>query len=124
LPATGTASCGMRTLPIPNTQFLLCLEVYIDKTGKSARLTSYCSKSFLLSALHLKKSVQEQSGAWLVQASLPDLEAGSCTKKKKYSHSNKTCGRTNCNYHKVMEAVLQEVHAAQQKGAPSLCVDG
>jgi hypothetical protein len=39
LPATGTASCGMRTLPIPNTQFLLCLKVYIDKTGKSASQT-------------------------------------------------------------------------------------
>jgi hypothetical protein len=27
-----------------NTQFLLCLEAYIDKTGKSAGLTSYCGK--------------------------------------------------------------------------------
>jgi hypothetical protein len=83
----------------PNTQFLLCLKAYIDKTDKSARLTSYCGKPFLLSALHLKKSVQEQSGAWLVQAYLLDLEAGSSTKKKKYSHSNKTHHRTNWNYH-------------------------
>jgi hypothetical protein len=103
----------------PNTQFLLCLKAYIDKTGKSAGLTSYCGKPFLLSALHLKKSVQEQWGAWLGQAYLPDLEAGSSAKKKKYSHSNKTCGRTNCNYHKVMEAVLQGVHAAQQRGGGS-----
>jgi hypothetical protein len=105
----------------PNTQFLLCLEAYIDKTGKSAGLTSYCGKPFLLSALHLKKSVQEQSGAWLVQAYLPDLEASSSAKKKKYSHSHKTCSRTNHNYHKVMQAVLQGVTcAAQQKGGSQL----
>jgi hypothetical protein len=52
----------------PNTQFLLCLEAYVNKTSKSAGLTSYCGEPFLLSALHLKKSVWEWSGAWLVQA--------------------------------------------------------
>jgi hypothetical protein len=41
------------------------------KTGKSAGLTSYCGKPCLLSALHLSKSVQEQSREWLVQAYLP-----------------------------------------------------
>jgi hypothetical protein len=91
----------------PNTQFLVCLKAYIDKTGESARLTSYCGEPFPLSALHLKKSVWEQSGAWRVQADLPDLEAGSSAKKRKYSHSHKTCDRTNSNYHKVMQAVLQ-----------------
>jgi hypothetical protein len=25
----------------PNTQFVLCLEAYVDKTGKSARLFSF-----------------------------------------------------------------------------------
>jgi hypothetical protein len=50
----------------PNTQFLLCLEAYVDKTGRSAGLTSYCGEPFLLSALHLKKSVWEHLGAWLV----------------------------------------------------------
>jgi hypothetical protein len=43
----------------PNTQFLLCLKAYINKTGKCARLTSYCGEPLLLSALHLKKSVKE-----------------------------------------------------------------
>jgi hypothetical protein len=66
----------------PNTQFLLCLAAYVDKTGKSAILTSYCGEPFLLLALHLKKSVWEHSGAWLVQAYLPKLEAGSSSKKR------------------------------------------
>ena len=31
----------------PNMQFLLCLEAYVDKTGRSAGLTSYCGEPFL-----------------------------------------------------------------------------
>ena len=120
LPATGTARHGMRTLPVQTLNSSYALQAYVDKTGKSAILTSYCGEPFLLSALHLKKSVWEHSGAWLVQAYLPKLEAGSSSKKKKYSHSNNTCSRTNHNYHKVMEAVLQGVHATQQKGGSQL----
>jgi hypothetical protein len=45
----------------PNTQFLLCLEVYMDKTAKNAGLTSYAGEPFLLSVLHLKKSLRESN---------------------------------------------------------------
>jgi len=100
----------------PNTQFLCQLEGYIDKTGKSAGITSFCGEPLLISALHLKKSVREQSSSWLVQAYLPDLEAGSSAKKKKYSSSNATKGRTNRNYHKLMQVVLQGILDCQQKG--------
>jgi hypothetical protein len=47
----------------PDTQFLLCLEVYVNKTAKNAGLTSYAGEPFLLSALHLKKSLREHSSA-------------------------------------------------------------
>jgi hypothetical protein len=57
----------------PNTQFLLCLEVYMDKTAKNAGLTSYAGEPFLVSALHLKKPLREHSSAWFVQAYLPTL---------------------------------------------------
>jgi hypothetical protein len=57
----------------PDTQFLLCPEAYVDKTAKNAGLTSYAGEPFLLSALHLKKSLREHSSAWFVQAYLPDL---------------------------------------------------
>jgi hypothetical protein len=69
----------------PDTQFLLCLEAYMDKTAKNAGLTSYAGEPFLLSALHLKKSLRDHSSAWFVQAYLPDLESGSSVKKKHYS---------------------------------------
>jgi hypothetical protein len=59
----------------PDTQVLLYLEAYVDKTAKNVGLTSYAGEPFLLSALHLKKSLREHSSAWFVQAYLPDLES-------------------------------------------------
>jgi hypothetical protein len=100
----------------PNTQFLLGLEVYVDKTAKNAGLTSYAGEPFLLSVLHLKKSLREHLSAWFVQAYLPDLESGSSAKKKQYSHRYLTRGMSNHNYHKIMDAVLEGIVAAQKKG--------
>jgi hypothetical protein len=100
----------------PDTQFLLCLEAYVDKTAKNAGLTSYAGEPFLLSALHLKKSLREHSSAWFVQAYLPDLESGSSAKKQQHSHRYLTRGMSNHNYHKIMDAVLEGIVATQKKG--------
>jgi hypothetical protein len=70
----------------------------------------------LLSALHLKKSLRKHSRAWFVEAYLPDLESGSSTKKKQYSHRYLTRGMSNRNYHKIMDALLEGIVAAQKKG--------
>jgi hypothetical protein len=99
----------------PDTQFLLCLEAYVDKTAKNAGLTSYAGEPFLLSALQLKWSLREHSSAWFVQAHLPDLESGSSARKQ-YSHRYLTRGMSNCNYHKIMNAVLEGILATQKKG--------
>ncbi len=80
----------------PDTQFLLCLEVYMDKTSKNAGLTSYAGEPFLLSVLHLKKSLREHLSAWFVRYL--------------------TRGMSNHNYHKIMDAVLEGIVATQKKG--------
>jgi hypothetical protein len=100
----------------PNTQFLLCLEAYVDNTAKNAGLTSYAGEPFLLSVLHLKKSLREHSSACFVQAYLPDLESGPSAKKKQYSHRYLARGMSNRNYHKIMDALLEGIVAAQKKG--------
>jgi hypothetical protein len=100
----------------PDTQFLLCLEAYVDKTAKNAGLTSYAGEPFLVSALHLKKPLREHSSAWFVQVYLPDLESGSSAKKKQYSHRYLTRGKSNHNYHKIMDAVLEGILTTQKKG--------
>jgi hypothetical protein len=83
----------------------------VDKTAKNAGLTSYAGEPFLLSVLHLKKSLREHSSAWFVQA-------GSSAKKKPYSHRYLTRGMSNHNYHKIMDAVLEGIVivTAQKKG--------
>jgi hypothetical protein len=55
----------------PDTQFLHCLETYMDKTAKNAGLTSYAGEPFLLSVLHLKKSLREHSSAWFSRCTYP-----------------------------------------------------
>jgi hypothetical protein len=53
----------------------------------------------------------------LVQAYLPDLESGSSAKKKQYSHRYLTTrGMSNCNYHKIMDAVLEGIVTTQKNG--------
>ncbi len=88
----------------------------MDKTAKNAGLTSYAGEPFLLSVLHLKKPLREHSSAWFVQAYLPDLESGSSAKKKQYFHRYLTRRMSNCNYHKIMDAVLEGIVTAQKKG--------
>jgi hypothetical protein len=66
--------------------------------------------------LHLKKSLREHLSAWFVQAYLPDLESGSSAKKKQYSHRYFTRRMSNCNYHKIMDTVLEGIVATQKKG--------
>jgi hypothetical protein len=100
----------------PDTQLVLCLEAYMDKTAKNAGLASYAGEPLLLSALHLKKSLSEHSSAWFVQAYQPDLESGLSAKKKQYSHRYLTRGMSNCNYHKIMDAVLEGIVTTQEKG--------
>jgi hypothetical protein len=90
--------------------------VYVDKIAKNAGLTSYAGEPFLLSALHLKKSLMEHSSAWLVPFYLPNLESGLSTKKKQHSHRYLTRGMSNRNYHKIMDAVLEGILATQKKG--------
>jgi hypothetical protein len=101
----------------PDTQFLLCLEAYVDKTAKNAGLTSYAGEPFLLSVLHLKKCLRDIPVHGLCrQAYLPDLESGSSAKKKQYSHRYLTRGMSNRNYHKIMDAVLEGIVTAQKNG--------
>ncbi len=50
------------------------------------------------------------------QVYLPNLESGLSAKKKQYSHRYLTKGISNCNYHKIMDAVLEGILAAQKNG--------
>jgi hypothetical protein len=109
-PATGTARPMMSTLRTP-----ICSSFFVLRF-----LTSYAGEPFLLSVLHLNKPLREHSSAWILQAYLLNLEADLSTKKQQYSHRYLTRGMSNCNYDKIMDAVLQGILAIQKRGGLKL----
>jgi hypothetical protein len=100
----------------PTKDFLLPFEIYIDKTGKKAGITSACGEPMLFLMLLLKKSVREQADAWEVIVFLPDLEKGSSAKKRQESQCELEKGRGYHNYHRCLAKGLESVQWVMDKG--------
>jgi hypothetical protein len=66
----------------PDTDFLLPIKIYINKTGKTAGITSACGEPVLVLMPLLKKWVREQPFAWQVLMFIPYLENASSAKKR------------------------------------------
>jgi hypothetical protein len=78
----------------PETKFLFPIEMYVDKTGKTAGLQSYCGEPMTWSTSLLNQSIRQSDEAWRVMGYIPDLEVSSSTKKKKANGANMTKGRS------------------------------
>ena len=100
----------------PETQFLLPLEMYLDKTGKTAGMTSYCGEPLIWASVLLRYAIRQYHETWRIQGYLNDLEKTSSAKKTLSSGRKGEMGRTLRNYHKVAAAVLQSVVECQNKG--------
>jgi hypothetical protein len=48
----------------PQTEFLFPIEVYVNKTGKTAGLQSYCGEPMTWSAPLLNQSIRQSDEAW------------------------------------------------------------
>jgi hypothetical protein len=90
----------------PETEFLFPIEVYVNKTGKTAGLQSYCGEPMTWSTPLLNQSIHQSDKAWRAMGYIPDLEVSPSTKKKKANGANMTKGRSLRNYHQVLDAVL------------------
>ena len=93
----------------PSEDFLLPIEIYVDKTGKTSGITSACGEPVLISMPLLKKSVREQPDAWEVLMFIPDLEKGSSAKKRQESQCELEKGRGYRNYHRCLGKGLESV---------------
>jgi hypothetical protein len=100
----------------PETQFLLPLEMYLDKTGKTTGMTSYCGEPLIWASVLLSYTIRQDHETWPVQGYINDLEKTSSAKKTLSSGRKGEMGRTLRNYHKVAAAVLQSVVDCQNKG--------
>jgi hypothetical protein len=100
----------------PETQFLLPLEMYLDKTGKTAGMTSYCGEPLILASVLLRYAIHQDNETWHIQGYINDLEKTSSAKKTLSSGWKGEMGHTLRNYHKVAAAVLPSIVECQNKG--------
>jgi hypothetical protein len=83
-----------KQLSDPQTEFLFLLEVYVNKTGKTAGLQSDCGQPMTWSTPLLNQSIHQSDEAWRAMGYIPDLEVSSSTKKKKANGANTTKGQS------------------------------
>jgi hypothetical protein len=60
----------------PTKEFLLAMDIYLDKTGKSAGITSSCGELVIWTTTLLTSEVQEHPYAWNLLGLIADLESG------------------------------------------------
>jgi hypothetical protein len=90
-------------------QFFFPIEIYVDKSGKTAGQTSSCGEPVLMSTPLLTSSKHEEPSSWMLLSYIPDLEKTSSAKKQQESQRKFEKGRNQCNYHKCLWEVLQPV---------------
>jgi hypothetical protein len=67
----------------PTKEFLFVMDIYLDKTGKSAGITSSCGEPVIWTTPLLTSEVREHRYAWNLLGLIADLESGSSAKKSR-----------------------------------------
>jgi hypothetical protein len=106
----------------PSKQFLLVLELYLDKMGRTAGVGSYCGKPVILSSPLLNQSCRQLASAWCLLGLIEDLEISSSAKKSQQSGRKQEQGHTIRDYHKVLSTILQQLTELQQSGRNPLYI--
>jgi hypothetical protein len=106
----------------PSKQFLLMLKLYLDKTGRTAGVGSYCGKPVILSSPLLNQSCHQLTSAWRLLGLIEDLEILSSAKKSQQSRRKQEQGCTIRDYHKVLSTILQQLTELQQSGKTPLYI--
>jgi hypothetical protein len=78
----------------------------MDKSGKTAGITSSCGEPILMTSPLLMSSVREDPSSWCLLGFIPDLEKTSLAKKKQEAQCKREKGRNQCNYHKCLRQIL------------------
>jgi hypothetical protein len=108
----------------PDTDFLLPIKIYIDKTGKTAQITSTCGEPILVLMPLLKKWVREQPSAWQVLMFISNLEKGSSAKKRQESQCELEKGRGYHNYHRSHQGSAVHTRGDGQQRVRHFQLDG
>ena len=106
----------------PSKEFLLVIELYLDKTGRTAALGSYCGEPVIMSSPLLNQDCRQHWQAWRMLGLIEDMETSSSAKKTQQSGREKEKGRTARDYHKILFTILQELIEIQKTGGICLYV--
>jgi hypothetical protein len=99
-------------------QLFFPFDIYLDKSGKMAGITSSCGEPILMTTLLLKSSVREDSSSCCLLGFIPDLEKTSLAKKKQEAQRKREKGRNQRNYHKCLRQILEPIqHSMVQRFA-------
>jgi hypothetical protein len=102
----------------PPRQLFFPFDIYLDKSGKTARITSSFGEPVLMTTLLLKSSVREDPSSWCLLGFIPDLEKTSSAKKNQEAQRKHEKGRNQCNYHKCLRQILEPIqHSMVQRFA-------
>jgi hypothetical protein len=96
----------------PPRQLFFAFDIYLDKSGKTAGITSSCGEPILITTLLLKSSVREDPSSWCLLGFIADLEKTSSAKKKQEAQRKRGKGRNQCNYHKCLRQILEPIQCS------------
>ena len=86
----------------PEKEFLLVIELYLDKTGRNASLKLYCGEPVIMSTPLLNQACRQDASAWRLLGFIEDLDTYSSAKKAQQSGRIKEKGRTMHDCHKIL----------------------
>jgi hypothetical protein len=113
----------MMWMVLQGRQLFFPFDIYLDKLGKTAGITSSCGEPILMTTLLLKSSVREDSSSWCLLGFIPDLEKTSLAKKKQEAQRKHEKGRNQRNYHKCLRQILEPIqHSMVQRFAMYVCL--
>ena len=99
----------------PPKQLFLPIDVYLDKSGKTAGITSSCGEPVLMTTPLLKSSVREDPSSWCLLGFIPDLEKTSSAKKQQEGQRKHEKGRNQRNYHKCLREILKPMQRCMDR---------
>jgi hypothetical protein len=101
----------------PSKEMLIGVKLYYDKTGTDSMMMRHGLEPVMFTLTIIKQSVQQKNtNAWKHVGFIPDLDQLSKAEKKYASNNEERKGRPTRNYHRCLDAILNEFLELQKEG--------
>jgi hypothetical protein len=101
----------------PDNESLLCLKIYIDKTGCDPMLQRHGLEPVMFTFTIIKRQVQHDCiKAWRHIGFIPDLDQRPKSESAYSSSSDARRGRSNRNYHRCFHTLMKPLYELQKTG--------